>query len=119
MAVAVAGLVWWGVPTGPTVTTTVVLDAETAAEDWRFDGEGLLVDFGVCSPSIDRIDVDERPDRVVVTVHGTPRIGPPPWAATEACRHLRVVELGQPLDGRPVGDHTGWFRIPRDVSPDA
>lgn len=114
-AVAVVGLVWWSIPTGPTVAGTGVLDSETAAEDWRFDGEGLMLDFAVCNPSIDRIDVDERADRIVITVHGTPKIGPPPWVVTEACRHLRVIELAAPLGDRSVTDRTGWFRIPRDA----
>lgn len=105
-------------PSGPTVEANAALTNVRPAP-WRTatPGEGgrdVVVDF-LSGPDpgcgqLARVDVDESPARVVITIH----LGDDPTrpGANSVCSSVgrpkrTVVTLREPLDGRPLVDGTG------------
>ena len=119
--VVLAGVVWWGAPTGPTVQGVGAVGPEDVLIG--LDGPGLSVTLNACNAQYDRIEVRETPGRVTLQVHGVnpclpawwELLWPLSWWASRdcpACADVRVVELSEPLGDRKVYDMTGWWHVP-------
>ena len=111
IVMVVAGVLWWGWPSGPTITSYGQVGEVGAPQE--LEGPGLRLSLDACNPSYQRIDVDETPEAVTVRVHATGWMSPfGPLCAVFGL----PVPLDEPLGDREVYDAGGWFRIPRPVT---
>jgi hypothetical protein len=115
--VVLAGVVWWGAPTGPTVQGVGAVGPEDVLIG--LDGPGLSVTLNACNAQYDRIEVRETPGSVTLQVHGVDPCRPAweafwPWSSwgCPACADIQIVELSEPLGIRKVYDVTGWWHDP-------